>query len=65
MYKTFWSECPNIRQGMEALDLDGRMTLKWMTRRSDGVVGSGVVWPCTGKIVGRGLENTVMSIRVP
>jgi len=32
MHKTFWSEFLHKRYGMGSLGLDGRMTVKWMSR---------------------------------
>jgi len=48
---------------MESLGLDGRMTVKWMSRRLDGVCTDWIIM-CVGKIQGRGIENRVTGIRI-
>jgi hypothetical protein len=63
MHTGFWLEIQKERHHYEDLDVCGKIILRWILERYDGVVWTGCIW-LRIVIVGA-LVNPVMNFRVP
>jgi hypothetical protein len=57
MHIGFWWESQKERDHYEGLDVGGRTPLRWILKKYDGVLWTGLIW------LGRALVNMVMKLR--
>jgi hypothetical protein len=51
MYTQFWWESQAGKRPLEVSDVGGRITLKWIVEKQDGVVLTGLIWFRKGPVV--------------
>jgi hypothetical protein len=62
MHRGFWWERQKERDHQEDLDIGGRLILRWILEREDGMVWIDLA---QNRDQWRALVNTVMNLRVP